>query len=325
VFHGVLLAPLDYDEEDCQVKLMRSIGLALATVLVAGAFTSAAGQSAVTSAEIQRLQNTIHDATRDLAQTRTRDQALASQLEGELDDASDEAIYLKVKLRKNEPVAWKEYSELRDRVEGVRSRARGDAARAATPATTTASEAGIASVEAEDTRAISSSRADVPVGTEFDVRLQKPLSSETAQIEDRFEATTIVDYSEGDRVVVPAGSVMRGWVSSVTKAGRLERKGSLTVVFDQLTINGRSYPMRGTVTQAIEGEGIKGETARIGTGAGVGAIIGGILGGFKGALAGILIGGGGTIAATEGKEVELPQGAVLRVRIDSPLQINNAR
>ena len=58
---------------------------------------------------------------------------------------------------------------------------------------------------------------------------------------------------------------------------------------------------------------------RIGTGAGVGAIIGGILGGFKGALAGILIGGGGTIAATEGKEVELPPGSVLRVRIDSPV------
>ena len=49
--------------------------------------------------------------------------------------------------------------------------------------------------------------------------------------------------------------------------------------------------------------------------------LGGILGGFKGALAGILIGAGGTIAATEGKEVELPQGSVLRVRIDSPLQI----
>ena len=92
----------------------------------------------------------------------------------------------------------------------------------------------------------------------------------------------------------------------------------MTVSFDQLTVNGRAYPMRGTVTQAIEGEGIKGEAARIGAGAGVGAIIGGILGGFKGALAGILIGGGGTIAATEGKEVELPQGTVLRVRLDSP-------
>jgi hypothetical protein len=79
--------------------------------------------------------------------------------------------------------------------------------------------------------------------------------------------------------------------------------------------------MRGTVTEAIEGEGIKGEIGRAGAGAGVGAIIGGILGGVKGAIAGVLIGGGGTIAATEGKEVELPQGSVLRVRIDSPVQL----
>ena len=95
----------------------------------------------------------------------------------------------------------------------------------------------------------------------------------------------------------------------------------MTVSFDQVTVNGRAYPMRGTVTQAIEGEGIKGEAGRAGAGAGVGAIIGGMLGGVKGAVLGALIGGGGTIAATEGKEVELPQGSVLRVRIDSPLQV----
>ena len=41
-------------------------------------------------------------------------------------------------------------------------------------------------------------------------------------------------------------------------------------------------------------------------------------------MLGILIGGGGTIAATEGKEVELPQGTVLRVRIDAPLQVQAA-
>jgi hypothetical protein len=101
----------------------------------------------------------------------------------------------------------------------------------------------------------------------------------------------------------------------------------MTVSFDQITIDGRSYPIRGTVTQAIEGEGIRGEAGRTAAGAGVGAIIGGILGGFRGALAGILIGGGGTIAATEGKEVELPQGSILRVRLDSPLlvQPRNAR
>ncbi|MBI4486201.1 MAG: hypothetical protein HY655_09345, partial [Acidobacteria bacterium] len=81
------------------------------------------------------------------------------------------------------------------------------------------------------------------------------------------------------------------------------------------------YPIRATVTQALESEGIMAEKERIGAGAGVGAIIGGILGGFKGALAGILIGAGGTIAATEGKDVELPPGTALRVRMDAPLVI----
>jgi hypothetical protein len=79
--------------------------------------------------------------------------------------------------------------------------------------------------------------------------------------------------------------------------------------------------MRATVTQAIESEGIRGEKEKIGIGAGAGAVIGAILGGVKGALAGILIGGGGTIVATEGKDVELPAGTVLRVRLDSPLQL----
>jgi hypothetical protein len=122
-------------------------------------------------------------------------------------------------------------------------------------------------------------------------------------------------------MLVPAGSTMRGVVSSVNKAGRLDRKGSLTLSFDRMTIDGQDYPLRATVTQALESEGVRGEAGRIGAGAGVGAIIGGILGGFKGALAGILIGGGGTIAATEGKDVELPAGTVLRVRLDAPLEL----
>jgi len=167
----------------------------------------------------------------------------------------------------------------------------------------------------------STSNTDVPVGTEFDVRLSNALSSATAQVEDRFEATTMVDLWKGNRVVVPAGSVMRGVVSSVKKAGRIERTGGMTVAFDRLTVGTRSYPIRATLTDAVEGPGIKGDAAKIGTGAGVGAVIGAILGGAKGALAGILIGGGGTIAATEGKDVELAPGTVLRVRMDSGLDV----
>ena len=157
------------------------------------------------------------------------------------------------------------------------------------------------------------------------MRLQNSLNSGTSQVEDRFEGTTTVDVLVDGRVAIPAVALVRGVVTSVEPGTRTNRTSKMTVSFDQVTINGRSYPIRGTVTQAIEGEGIRGEAGRTAAGAGVGAIIGGILGGFKGALAGILIGGGGTIAATEGNEVDLPQGSVLRVRMDSAVQIDAAQ
>jgi len=235
-------------------------------------------------------------------------------------------IYLKVKLRRNEPMSRGEYNEVRDRIENIRSRARGDSAGGYTPPAGSRSEStppppGSPPPPATSRRGQNPN--EIPVGTEFDVRLQTSLSSKTAQVEDRFEATTMVDLlDERGRVLVPSGSVMRGVVSSVNKATRMDRKGSLTVAFDQVTINGRAHPMRATVTQALESEGIKGEAGKIGIGAGAGAILGAILGGAKGALAGILIGGGGTIAATEGKDVELPVGTTLRVRLDSPLTLS---
>jgi hypothetical protein len=90
-----------------------------------------------------------------------------------------------------------------------------------------------------------------------------------------------------------------------------------------VTIEGRAYPIRATVTQALESEGLRGEAGRLGAGASVGAVIGGLLGGVRGALAGIVVGGGGVIAATEGKDVELPAGTILRVRLDTPLILPN--
>ena len=278
----------------------------------------------VSSADIQRLQDSINDASRDIAQARSRDWSLGSQLQNELDDARDEAIYLKVKARKNETIARSEYQDLRDRIENIRSRARGDSSGAYTPpaAARTGDERVSYPTTPTGTTGRSQSSRDIPVGTEFDVRLQTPLNSGTSQVEDRFDATTAVDLKDSDgRVIVPAGSLMRGVVSAVNKAGRVDRRGSLQVAFDRITVNGRAYPIRATVTQALESEGIKGEAGKIGIGAGAGAILGAILGGAKGALAGILIGGGGTIAATEGKDVDLPAGTVLRVRLDSPIDL----
>jgi hypothetical protein len=308
---------------------MRCIRRAALTALITiGLAASVAAQGNVTPADIQRLQDNVYQAGTDVTQARTRDAARANQLQAELDDLRDEVIYLKVKLRKDGSLARSEYADVRDRVENLRTRARGDATNASTPSPApAAAPAPQAPRSTTNTPAATpaAGTGQIPVGTELDVRVGTRLNSGTAAVEDRFEATTLVDFNNGGRTLVPAGSVMRGVVTTVEPATRTNRTAKMTLSFDQLTVNGRAYPMRGTVTQAIEGEGIKGETARIGTGAGVGAIIGGILGGFKGALAGILIGAGGTLAATEGKEVDLPAGSVLRVRVDQPVQINTSK
>jgi hypothetical protein len=152
------------------------------------------------------------------------------------------------------------------------------------------------------------------------VRLQNALNSGTNQVEDRFEATTLVDVGVNSRMVIPAGSLMRGVITQVEPRRAPNRTARMTVSFDQVTVNGQAYAIRGTVTQAIEGSGIKGETARIGT-ARVWARHRRPPRWLQGRDGRILIGGGGTIAATEGKEVQLPQGSVLRVRLDSPAYI----
>jgi len=296
---------------------------AIAALLAAGLGASALAQSSVSQSDIQRLQDSVYQAGSDVSALRSRDASRAGQLQAELDELREEVIYLKVKLRKESSLARAEYSDVRDRIEDLRTRARGDAtgAYSAPPPASAPAPASAPRPSSTTPRTSSTNGTEIPASTELDVRLQNSLNSGTAQVEDRFEATTLVDLIIDGRTVVPAGSVMRGVVSSVEPATRTNRTAKMTVSFDQITVNGRTHPIRATVTQAIQGEGIKGEVGRVGVGAGVGAVIGGLLGGFKGVLAGILIGGGGTIAATEGKEVELPQGTVLRVRFDSAATI----
>jgi hypothetical protein len=302
------------------------------------------GQASVTPSDIQRLQDQVYDTSNEIYRLRSRDQSLADRLQLQLDDARDEVIYLKVKLRKEGSVSRNDFNDVRSRIESVRSEARGaagsTAARPGSATWGTANPSGGGSgtgygagtgagtgvyggtQDQQGSRANAPvRRGEVPSGTELDVRLERELNSGTAQVEDRFTATTVADLYQGNDVLIPAGSTLRGVVSSVNKATRTDRKGSMTVAFDQITVRGRSYPIHGVVTQALESEGIKGEATKIGAGAGVGAIIGGILGGAKGALLGVLIGGGGTIAATEGKDVALPADTVLRVRLEQPLNV----
>jgi hypothetical protein len=319
-----MVTNLHIQDTSMMEKLMKK-QLVVRTALFASLLalgTAALAQQSVNTNDIQRLQDQAYQVGRDVSQLRTSDSNLASRLDGELDDLRDEIVYLKVKLRKEGSVSRSEYTELRDRLQDLRSRARGDGtSRDSSTWSTGSGRSGEGSGEDRRNSSAGSSRTSIPVGHEIDVRLDTELSSDTAQVEDRFQATTVADVYRGNDVIVPSGSVLRGIVSTVNRASRTDRKGSLTVSFDQITVDGRTYPMRGTVTQALESEGIRGEVGRIGAGAGVGAIIGGIIGGVKGAMLGVLIGGGGTIAATEGKDVTLPPGTILRVRLDQPPNI----
>src|SRR5262245_41595975 len=101
--------------------------------MVGALASSAHAQAQVTQADIQRLQDGISTATKDIAQARARDAALADQLQRELDDVRDQTTYLKVKLQRNEPIARGDYSDLRDRLDNISDRARGEGSGGYTP------------------------------------------------------------------------------------------------------------------------------------------------------------------------------------------------
>jgi hypothetical protein len=282
--------------------MIRCLALLAAALL---AVPVGATAQTVTSADIERLQDGVFQAGTGVSQLRSRDSARAGQLQVELDELRDEVIYLKVKLRKEGRLERLEYSQVRDRIERLRSGS------LVAPSPAVVAPPPVAARPANE----------LPAGTEFEVRLINSLNSGTAMVEDRFEASTLVDVSVGGRVLIPAGAIVRGIVTAVEPGTRTNRTAKMSVSFDRVTVGARAYPIRATVSEAIKGGGVRGEAGRLGAGAGVGAILGGIFGGAKGALAGVLIGGGGTIAATEGKEVELAQGTQLRVRMDSPALI----
>ena len=271
----------------------------LAALLLAGSVTFAQ-----TATDIATLERKVRDA-----------QAAYSRVqpagdEQELREIEDDLAYLRVKARRGETVSARERRDLSDRIDRFMVRMNGR---------TSSTDTGVYERQPRANRG--TARGSIPAGSEVDVRLQTLLDSKTAQVEDRVEATTMVDLYQGNDLLIPAGATLEGYVSSVDRASRTDRKGELTIMCTKLKLNGRTYDVRAYPTQVLESEGLKGETERIGAGAGIGAIIGGILGGVKGAITGILIGGGGVIAATEGKDVELPPGTVLRVRFDTAVPL----
>jgi hypothetical protein len=168
-----------------------------------------------------------------------------------------------------------------------------------------------------------------PAGTSFQVRLDQELSTRTAQVGDLFTTTVVTPVTDGRSVVLPEGAKIRGRVTAVQPSGGQGQPAVLKVAFDEVSVDGRTYPVQMTITEATpttKGRtSTGGKAARIGAGAAAGAILGQIVGkDTKSTLIGAAVGAAAGTAITLGTEdvdAVLAEGSTMTVRLDEPLSV----
>ncbi len=156
--------------------------------------------------------------------------------------------------------------------------------------------------------------ANIPAGTQLQVRIIEKLSSETANVGDQFHGTLAASVVTQGRTLFPKGTDVTGEVVNVERSGRLSNPGELHLVIRTLRSGGRTYAVA-AAPFVIKGKShTKANVTKIGGGAAAGAIIGAIAGGGKGAAIGAGVGaaaGTGVAAATGKKPAEVESEAVL--------------
>jgi len=169
----------------------------------------------------------------------------------------------------------------------------------------------------------------VPESSVVGLRVVTALSSETARVEDRVEASVTRDVMADGQLAIPAGSRVLGDVVTVERGGKMKDKARLGVRFHTLVLaDGRHVPFR---TDAIyrEGSSPGAESARkIGGAAIGGAVLGAIIGGAKGAAIGGATGAAGgsaVVMAGDRNAATLPAGTIVTVRLTAPVTINVER
>jgi hypothetical protein len=165
-------------------------------------------------------------------------------------------------------------------------------------------------------------KADAVIG----IRLEAPITSRRAKVEDRVRARVTRDVTVNDRVAIPAGSRVEGYVTIVERGGRLKDAARVGVRFTTVILGDgltRLPIQTETVFRTAESPAER-TAARIGTSAVVGAILGALAGGKKGAIVGGAAGAAGGAAVTaagDPDEVLLPAGTPLTIRLSEPVTV----
>ena len=170
----------------------------------------------------------------------------------------------------------------------------------------------------------------VPNGTQVTASLNNLVSTKDSQIGDRFSMTVNSPSSYN-------GAVIEGRVAQADKSGRVSGRANVSLEFDTIRYNGRTYRFAGVIdnVRAANGDdvGINNEgtvrdsnqttktVTRAGIGAGIGAIIGAIIGGGEGAAIGAGVGAGagaGSVLIGGRDNIELGQGSQFSITASSP-------
>lgn len=161
-------------------------------------------------------------------------------------------------------------------------------------------------------------------GTVLPLELRTALSTASSRPGDLALAVVREDVSEGGRVVIPAGSELRGRVTAAVRGGKTKGNARLAFAFDQIELRGRSHALSTSAVDITAKDSHKKDAAIIGGGTAGGALVGAAVDGKKGAGLGALLGaaaGGGVVLSTRGDDVSLSSGTPLRVRLAEPLRL----
>jgi outer membrane lipoprotein SlyB len=169
----------------------------------------------------------------------------------------------------------------------------------------------------------------VPSGTLLPVELSTGVASATSRVEDPVRATLRRAITIGGVQALPAGTLMLGNVTAVERAARVKGRARIAFRFTSIDPPGDAerLSIRTQTVSRLAPATKKQDAAKIGGGAVGGAIIGGIIGGGDGAAKGAAVGGAagtGVVLSTRGKDVRLPPGTNLAVRLSAPLTVRVA-
>lgn len=170
-------------------------------------------------------------------------------------------------------------------------------------------------------------RVTIPAGTVLRLRVDRGFGSDISRVEDPVSATLARAVVIDGRTILPAGSAAAGYVSDVARPGKVKGRGRVAVRFARIDPGPGVEPYRMETRSwvAVAPATKKKDALTIGVPAAGGAVVGAIVGGKKGAGIGAAAGGGaGTavVLTTRGKDVRIGRGAVLSVRLTSPLTVS---